>query len=144
MSQLYKIDSSRTNCWKTTRDKLSLYLILVITCESISRYLIKKRCYTIRGFHRHPGSRALPYPEALARRGRYGITSIPRANAPCRAFPFAARVCPEVGVGARSRLAGSWTPLGRLYLFEDVPSLPLFAALILSRLSCVFAFSGDR
>ncbi len=61
---------------------------------------------------------------------------------------------PETGVGAWSRLAGSWTSLGRLYLFGDVPSLPLFAALISSRLSWplglpwhwfeVFAFSGDR
>ena len=74
MSQLYKIDSSRTNCWRTTKDRLFFYLILAITCKSVSRYLIETKYYAIRDFYRHSESCALPYPEALARRGRYGIT----------------------------------------------------------------------
>ena len=74
MSQLYGIGSSRTNRWRTTRDGLPPYLILAMTCEPVPRYLTRKGCHVIRGFHRHPGSRALPYLEALARRWRYGIT----------------------------------------------------------------------
>jgi len=76
MSQLYKIDSSRTNCWKTIKDKLFLYLIFVITCKSISRYLIRKRYRAIWNFYRYLKLRALLYSKTLARRERYNITII--------------------------------------------------------------------
>ncbi len=76
MPQLYGVDSSKTNRSRITRNELPFYLILAITCESISRFLIRKRSRTIWDFHKQSKSRALSYLEALTRRWRYGITII--------------------------------------------------------------------